>query len=134
MCAGRCFHQRRTSKHFQMISGKTTGTMIKKLVRYVQVQVFGPGDVREAPLVQPFGIDANPVEGMQAIYGHTAAQGSHTVIGFISTDALAEAGEIRIYSVGDGDPAYVWAKADGTLEQNGNDNWAVKFNELKAEF
>lgn len=117
-----------------MISSKTTGTLIKNAMRYVQAQVFGAKDVREAPLVQPFGVDANPVANLRAIYASTTAQGEKIFLGFINTDALAEAGEIRIYSVGDGDTASVWCKADGTLELNGDEDFAVLFNKLKIEF
>lgn len=119
-----------------MIKTKTISAKIKDGVRWVKVQIWGPGDVGEAPVVAPFGVDSSPIAGMQAIYGATSANGINNVIGYINTGALVEAGELRTYSTDANGvvKAYMWHKTDGTTHINGDADYAVKFNKLKEEF
>lgn len=119
-----------------MIKTKTISAKIKNGVRWVKVQIWGPGDIGEAPVVSPFGVDSSPIAGMQAIYGGTSANGINNVIGYILPSALAEPGETRTYSTDANGTvkAYMWHKGDGTTHINGDADYAVLFNKLKEEF
>lgn len=97
----------------------------------------GKGDVRTPLQVAPFGIDSNPTKDKRGLYVTTQTIGKYYTFGYLNTDQMAEPGETRIFSTSTSGQlqAYVWLKSAGNiLELNGDDNWAVKFNELKTEF
>ncbi len=104
--------------------------------RVVKFWRFGKDDVNTSMEVSPFGIDSNPLKGMAGIYAETAKNGETVLIGYINQDQLAAIGETRIFSKDANGQvkAFVWAKNDGILLLNGDANFAVKFNELKAGF
>jgi hypothetical protein len=104
--------------------------------RLVKILRFGRSDVQTPLLVAPFGQDSNPIKGMVAVYGKTTADGSTILIGFINKNSLAGVGEYRTFSTdADGqEKFYTWLKSDGTMEIGGDTNFAVKYNELKAEY
>lgn len=81
-----------------MIISKTISTRLNNALRVIKVVCLGKLDVREANESMPFGLDSNPVAGMQAIYGDTVSNGSPVIIGYINTNQVAGVGESRIYS------------------------------------
>jgi hypothetical protein len=98
--------------------------------------IDGKGDIRTPIEASPFGIDSNPTEKKVAIYAQSSVKGQYYIIGYLNTDRIAKVGETRIFSTNESGElqAYVLAtNAGNILELNGNDNWAVKFNELKTE-
>lgn len=111
-------------------SVKTAGVQFVKFLR------MGKSDVQENKVVAPYGIDSNPIEGMIALYTKTGQDGENVLIGYINTKAIAEPGELRLFSTnasGTGQ-TYQWFKADGTLEINGDEDNMVRFSELKTGF
>lgn len=97
----------------------------------------GQGDVRTPIEASAFGVDSNPTEGKIAIYAQSPQKGKYYIIGYLNTDRKALVGETRLFSTDDAGAlqAYLWLRNNGQfLELNGNDNFAVKFNELKTEF
>lgn len=104
--------------------------------RIVKVRRNGKDDIQTAFEAVPFGVDSNPIKDMYAIYAPSTVKGEKVIIGYLNPDQLAAVGETRFFSKNSAGElqAYVWLKADGILELNGNANFAVKFNELKAGY
>lgn len=97
----------------------------------------GQGDVRTPIEASSFGVDSNPTEGKIAIYAQSPQKGKYYIIGYLNTNRKALVGETRLFSTNESGElqAYVWLRNNGQfLELNGDDNFAVKFNELKTEF
>lgn len=120
-----------------MIKVKTVDPgIVQKGVQTAKVQIFAPQNVGQAPTLAPPGIDASPIAGMTAIYGATTANGVNVIIGYINTGALAEAGEIRIFSTDAQGAlkAFVHAKKNGDLHLNGNTKHLTVFEEMKTAF
>lgn len=112
---------------------KVNGTSFtKKLVRMVKFARMA--FVEETIEVGPFGIDGNPLKNTVAIYAETSKRSQPVVIGYINRDQKAAPGELRIFSknANGEEQTYIWLKANGTIEIDGNANFAVKFNELKT--
>lgn len=107
---------------------QSTGTRIGKVL-----SIGGALTLKESA---PFGVDCNPINGMMAIYGFTPNSKQKYIVGYINKNQLAEEGETRMYSIGsDGTlSSYVWNKNDGTLELNGNQYTAVRYENLKTQF
>lgn len=118
----------------------TTFDSARRLVVKVLFQgklINGKGDVRTPVEASPFGVDSNPIEKKVAIYAQSPVKGQYYVIGYLNTERLAETGETRLFSTdADGNlQAYIWLRNTGEiLELNGDDNFAVKYTELKAEY
>jgi len=96
----------------------------------------GQGDVRTPIEASAFGVDSNPTEGKIAIYAQSPQKGKYYIIGYLNTDRKALTGETRLFSTNDSGSlqAYVWLRNNGQfLELNGDDNFAVKYNETKDE-
>lgn len=117
-------------------SHDASGRLVVKIL-YQGKLIEGKGDVRTPIESSAFGIDSNPTDGKVPIYAASPVKGKYYVIGYLNTNRLAETGEVRLFSTdADGElQAYVWLRNNGQfLELNGDDNFAVKFNELKEEF
>ena len=96
----------------------------------------GKNDVQTAGEAMPFGLDSVPVKNIAALLLRTTEDGKTYIAGYINKNQKAEAGEFRTFAT-DADGAevfYTWMKKDGTMEIGGNQNFAVRFNELKEEF
>ena len=98
--------------------------------RILKVQQFGAKSANE---VAPFGVDANPIKGMTAIYAETSNNSETVVIGYINENQLANSGELRLYSVDENKTlkSFIWLKNDGTIDFNGNSYSSVRFEPLK---
>ena len=98
--------------------------------RILKVQQFGAKSANE---VSPFGVDANPIKGMTAIYAETSNNSETVVIGYINENQLANRGEVRLYSVDENKAlkSFIWLKNDNTIEFNGNSYSSVRFEPLK---
>lgn len=120
-----------------MFSTKLISTEFDKIKkRIVKVLIYGFNDVRTAPETGPYGVDSNPIAGMEAIYADTAARGKQVIIGYINKNQLADVGEFRIYSTdADGNlKAYAWLHNDGTMDLLGNANHVAQFEGLQSAF
>lgn len=104
--------------------------------RVVKFLRFGKSDVQTSLQVAAYGIDSNPIKNIIAVYIPTTDKGSTFIIGYINTNQKAAPGEYRTFATdADGvEKFYTWMKSDGTMEIGGDQNFAVKFNELKTEF
>lgn len=105
--------------------------------RLVKCRFMGLNDIREPKESSPYGLDSNPIADMRAIYVETSTKGKYYVIGYVTTERMADVGETRLFSTDTNGQlqAYMWLKNEGNiLELNGNDDNAVLFNKLKIEF
>lgn len=104
--------------------------------RLIKVLRMGRNDVQTSIQAAPYGVDSNPVKDMVAVYGKTETDGSTVIIGYLNKNSIAGVGELRLFSTdaSGAEKFYTWLKNDGTIEIGGNQNFAVKFNELKTEF
>lgn len=99
--------------------------------RILKVQQFG---TKTATEVAPFGVDANPLKDMTAIFAETSNISESVIIGYINKNQLAKKGELRLYSLDDNNSvkSFIWLKNDGTLELDA-DNINVNAELLKLE-
>lgn len=99
------------------------------------LKVLSIGGALTAKESAPFGVDSNPIANMTAVYAPTSNVSERVVIGYINKNQIAGAGESRLYSV-DANGAlqsYIWNKANGTLELNGNTYSAVRYQTLNTQ-
>lgn len=103
--------------------------------RLIKVDAAAGIDIRIVDQVAPYGIDSNPIDGVTGFLDETAMD-AHHILGYLNQDALAEPGEIRVYSTdGDAAPkAFAWFKADGTIHLNGDADHAVRYSKLEEAF
>jgi hypothetical protein len=116
---------------------KSISTEFDKLNRRVlKFFRFGNADVQTAIQTAPYGIDANPIKDMVAVYAETSEKGRPVIIGFLNKNQLADKGELRLYSTdSDGEVKfYTWLKKNGTMEIGGNSKNMVRYQELEAGF
>jgi hypothetical protein len=115
--------------------GKILDSFFEKSVLIIKILGLGSRDVRTLKNVTQFGIDSNIGTNYKVLYSETGVSGEAVVIGIINTRAIAQKGETHIYSEKDNQDSFrIKLLTDGTCEIGGNDNYMVKFNELKTEF
>lgn len=106
-------------------------------VRLLQCEMSGPDDVQSVELFRGSGVDACPVSNKSNVV--VVSIGSWKIAIAVDDNVVPSVseGEIMIYSI---DPltgmkkSTILLKTDGTLEINGNTDYAVAFNDLKAGF
>lgn len=109
-------------------------SMMRRIVKALR---NGKSDTQTSFETGGFGIDGNCPEGFVAVYAPSMIKGESVILGYINKNQMAEIGELRLFSTntaGDTEKFYVWLRNTGHLELGGDDNNAVKFNELKTEF
>jgi len=97
---------------------------------------YGKSDVQETPTVSPYGIDSNPVADMVGLYAETGEKGKNVLIGYINKSAIAQPGENRLFSTDTNGvvKAVIYLRNNGDLELNGDEDYMVRYSELKAGF
>lgn len=115
----------------KIISSKISGA-----VQYVKFLRYGDSDVQEKKTATPYGIDSNPIPEMIAVYAETGVKGESVLVGFINKNAIAQPGELRLFSTNTSgvEQAYLYFKADGAIHLNGTDDNMVRFSKLKTGF
>jgi hypothetical protein len=110
---------------------KVAESTLKGGKRVLKVLQFG---VKTADESAPFGVDSSPIKDMTAIYADTSNNSESVIIGYISKNQLAEAGETRFYSLDSngGLKAFVWLKTNGDIELNGNAYSSVRHEPLNS--
>jgi hypothetical protein len=110
---------------------KLSSSVIEGGKRILKVMQYGAKTAKESG---PFGFDSSAPEGWTAIYGETSNMGESVILGYINKNQLAEVGGSRMYALdGNGDVVgFVYARASGNLELNGNAFSAVRFQNLKT--
>lgn len=120
-------------------SGRVTGREIKtnmdgqtaKMI--LQVEITDPEDIQTIELMRQAGEDTNPPNDSRVII---LSVGSYRVA-VASDDGIVPtmgAGEKKLYSTSAGSiAAFLNFLSTGIIEINGNDDFAVAFNDLKTE-
>lgn len=108
---------------------KFKSSVIESGKRIMKVTQFGVKTAKES---YPFGFDSVPPEGWTAIYSETSNKSESVIIGYINKNQLAEAGSSRMFSLGNSGEVsgYVYVRASGILELNGNEFSSVRFEKL----
>lgn len=111
---------------------KVISTFVKDQIRIIKVLRYGKNDVQTGREASPYGIDSNPIAGMEAIYAETSGKGDKVIIGYINKNKVAAVGEYRIFSTDeDGNlQFFIWLKADGTCQIGGSADNAVRYAPL----
>lgn len=106
-------------------------SILEGLKRILKVEEFG---VKTADECAPFGIDSSPIKGMTAIYQETTNNSESVIIGYINENQIAESGETRFYSMDANKTvkAFVFLKANGNIELNGNTHSGVRYAPLNS--
>jgi len=97
------------------ISTISDSSIVNKM-RILKAIIFGKSDVRNTNESAPYGIDSNPIAGMNAIYAETCTNGKPVIIGYVNKQQLAAIGENRSFAT-DSSGALkfnIWQRADGT--------------------
>ena len=99
----------------------------------LQCEVSGPNDIQTVEYMSHAGDDHIPVEGsivtiLQAGRSWKIAVSSNDGVDF---DSSLNEGERKLYAPGG---AFIKLADDGTIELNGNADFAAAFNDLKAGF
>lgn len=110
---------------------KFSESVIENGKRILKVLQFGAKTADES---SPFGVDSNPIKGMTAIYSDTSNNSESVILGYINESQLAEPGEVRFYSLDSNKAvkAFIWLKANGDIQLNGNTYTSVRFEPLKT--
>ncbi len=113
------------------------GNTIDNLDRQI-IKILGMGtdDVQEINQTAPFGIDSVPIKDMRGVLAGTASNGDALVIGYINKNAIAEAGETRLFSTDDDGQLQIalHLKKDGTMEIGGDSDFMVRFSALETAY
>lgn len=112
---------------------KTDSFSLDNLKRRIIKFLLRATDTQTGRECAPFGVDAGPVKGMQAIYAPTQNRGESVIIGYINTNQLAAVGELHLYSTNSNgtEQFRIKLKNDGNCELGGNADNAVRFAPLK---
>ena len=113
---------------FAKVDSTSINNLGKRIIKFFE---FGAKTASES---LPFGLDTNPIKGMTAIHAKSTNDAESVIIGYVDTDKLAESGESRFFAKDSSGQvvSFVWLKANGNIELNGNDYSAVRFENLKT--
>lgn len=121
-----------------MKRSKIINSIIKNGKRFINLEVFR-GDNHNYKQYGPGGYDYNPSIDNEAIVDYVngnPADGAVIAYRDIITK-ISASGEVRIYSTsadGTSIESTIHLKNDGTIEINGNADFAVRYNELQTAF
>lgn len=107
--------------------------IIKAGRRILKVVEFG---AKTGDVVAAFGDDSAPLKDMIALYAQTSESGDAVILGYLNKNQIAALGEKRIFSLKqDGSLSFaIHLKNDGTCEIGGDNDFAVRYNELETGF
>ena len=118
--------------------GKIISTALQSSRLYIKILGLGKSDIKTPDNCLPFGIDNQPTnnQNYKCIYSETSIAGQNVVIGMINMKAIADIGELHLYSEQtNGTESFrIKLRNNGKCEIGGNTNFAVKYNELKTQY
>ncbi len=123
-----------------LILANVISVAIANTRRLIKARVFSR--TREVQQALPYGIDSAPINTSIAAFADTADTGTAVVIGYVYKDAIAAAGESRLYSTNSSGAfqfqVHLKASGEVLIGTSSSDaaytNFLVKFNELKTGF
>lgn len=114
----------------------TISNTIKNSFRSIKAKTMGQ-NAGTADSITMGGTDFNPPKNMKAVFASTENSSEPVCIGYLNKSVIEglEVGEMAFYSTDGKTPnAYVIARNNGTVDLNGNDDFAVAYNDLKNEY
>lgn len=116
------------------IIGRILRSSIEDGIREIIIEEFD-GYTKKMRQVSPPGIDANPLPEDQGSGFSVGGTSSKTVmVGVYCENCISEPGELRFFSRDDSgiEKTFMYLKKDGTLELNGNADFAVSWTDLNT--
>lgn len=107
------------------------------VAEFVKILRFGKKDIKRADAVLPAGVDSKPVKNDLAIHANTGNDESTVCLGYIRTSNKTNKGETCIYATdqdGNNRVFELYIKNNGDIHLGGNNDFAVRFNELEEGF
>lgn len=103
--------------------------------RVVKFLRFGQSDVQTCLEAAPYGVDANPIKDMVAIYATSVSREEKIILGYINKKQIAAPGEHRLFSTDSSGEVqtFLWLQNDGTLQLGGEEDHAVRYQPLYEE-
>lgn len=122
--------------------GQVTGSEVTKFLdgeenaRVVNAELSEPDDQETVELVSPSGDDSPPREGTTVYVINISDTWRVAIAVDDGVEPSVEPGEKKLYSYDDAGAvnAYIHLKNDGSVEVNGNGDFAVRFNQLQIAF
>lgn len=116
--------------------GKLNLNIIEQGRRIIKGWTLTKRDVKTFYQVSPWGDDSAPVLDSDIVVSDTKVGDTRIVLGVISTDKKANAGEKRIFATDqDGNTVVdIYLRNDGTVEIVGNTDNAVRYSALETAF
>ena len=95
---------------------------------------FGNSDAKEQKVALPFGVDSAPIKDLIAVHAETSVRGKSVIIGYLNKQAIAGAGESRIFATdSSGNLANdIYIKNNGDILVGGQTDNFVKFTALNS--
>ena len=126
---------------YSKLQGAFVGKIGRWLSSKIETYIIGIIESRiqeriQSLLYAPSGDDSPPLIEDRVLLIKIDGSGKNIVAGVLSKSQGAEPGEKKLYSRdSNGDAqAIIYLKSDGTIEINGNADFAVAFNDLKTGF
>ena len=101
----------------------------------LQVQITDADDVHTVEYMSPPGEDSNPPDGAKVLIIDVGRAYKIAIAADDNVSPSMAAGEKKLYSISDGAiAAFINFLESGIIEINGNNDFAVRYNELKSAF
>ena len=116
------------------IIGRILRSTIEDSIREIVLEEYD-GYTKKMRQVSPPGIDSNPLpEDQGAGFSVGGTSGKTVLTGVYCENCIAEPGELRFFSRDDSgaEKTFMYLKKDGTLELNGNADFAVSWTDLNT--
>lgn len=122
-------------------TGIVTGREFKKnrdsgnLRLLLQVQITDADDVHTVEYMSPPGEDSNPPDGAKVLIADVGRAYKIATAADDNIEPSTAEGEKKLYSISDGAiAAFINFLGSGIIEINGNNDFAVRYNELETGF
>jgi hypothetical protein len=101
----------------------------------LQVQITDADDIHTVEYMSPPGEDSNPPDGAKVLIADVGRAYKIATAADDNIEPSMAEGEKKLYSISDGAIAsFINFLASGIVEINGNNDFAVRYNELEAGF
>jgi len=95
---------------------------------------IGISQIAKSAVLSTFGFIGIPYIGMNAVRDRTGSESVITGIIQKAINGLKEGESVMFSKTSEGLKATIYARVDGSLEMNGNDDYAVRYSVLKEQF
>lgn len=101
----------------------------------LQVQITDADDIHTVEYMSPPGEDSNPPDGAKVLIIDVGRAYKIAIAADDNVSPSMAAGEKKLYSISDGAiAAFINFLTSGIIEINGNNDFAVRYNELESGF